>query len=139
MPFSTSSGLEIADALIARRPGLLVDQLVDARDQHVLVVRTVEDRDLALARRMRMDAPEEIMRELGRGRLLEAGDARALRVERGEHVLDRAVLAAGVERLQDDQDRALVLGVEQGLLLEELLLIGLDLRLRLVRDSCLPV
>ena len=72
------------------------------------------------------------MRELGRGRLLEAGDARALRVERGEHMLDRAVLAAGVERLQDDEDRVLVLGVEQGLLLEELLLIGLDLLLRLV-------
>ena len=113
--------LEVADALVARHPGLLVDQLVDPRHQHVLVVRAVEDDDLTLSRRMGVDAPEKVVRELGRGRLFEAGDARALGVERGEYVLDRAILSSGVERLQDDEDRVLVLGVEQGLLVEQLL------------------
>ncbi len=79
------------------------------------------------------------MRELGRRRLLEAGDERSLRIERGEDVLDRAVLAAGVERLQDDEDRVLVLGVEQGLLIEQLLQIALDLLLGFVFRQCLPV
>jgi hypothetical protein len=52
------------------------------------------------------------MREFERRRLLEAGDVDALRVDAAEHVPDRAVLAAGVHRLQDDEDRVFVLGVE---------------------------
>ena len=81
---------------------------------------------------MRMDAPQKIVGELGGGWLLEADDARALRIKRGENVLDCAVLSAGVERLQDDQDRVLVLGVEQDLLMEELLQKDLDFRLCVV-------
>ena len=122
-------GLEIANALVTVGPSRLVDELVDPRHQHVLVVRTVEYRDFPAAGGVRMDAPEEVMSKLGGGRLLEARDAHALRVDRPEHVLDRAVLAGRVHRLQHDQDRVLVLGVEESLLVGELLEIMLGLLL----------
>src|SRR5271169_4618419 len=41
-------GLEVADAIVTCAPGRLVNQLVDSRDQHVLVVRAVEDRHPSL-------------------------------------------------------------------------------------------
>jgi len=81
---------------------------------------------------MGVDAPEKVVREFGRGRLLEAGDARALRIESGEDVFDRTILAAGVERLQDDEDRMFVLSIEQRLLAEKFLAIGFDLLLGFV-------
>ena len=43
--------------------------------------------------------------ELQRRWLLERGDLAPLRIDAGHHVLDRAVLAGGVESLQDDQQR----------------------------------
>ena len=70
------------------------------------------------------------MGKFGGGGLLEAGDARALRIEGAEDVIDRAVLPAGVEGLQDDQDRVLVLGVKDSLLTRELLAVVLRLLLR---------
>ena len=48
---------------------------------------------------------------LGRRRL-EAGDRAALRVEGGHHAADGAVLAGGVDALQDHQHLVLVLGPE---------------------------
>ena len=57
-----------------------------------------------------VDAPEEVVGELGRVRRLEAGDAHAHRVEAAEAVLDGAVLARGVHALQHDEHGALVLG-----------------------------
>src|SRR5271166_777013 len=123
-------GLKVANALVAGGPGRLVDDLVDPRHQYVLVMRTVEDRDFAMPRGMRMDAPEEVMRKLGGGGLLEAGDARALRIKGAEDVIHRAILPAGVKGLQDDQDRVLVLGVKDSLLTRELLAVTLRLLLR---------
>src|SRR5271170_2978488 len=93
-------------------------------------MRTVEDRDLAMPRGIRMDAPKEVMGKFGGGGLLEAGDARAVRIEGAEDVIDRAILPAGVEGLQDDQDRVLVLGVKDSLLTRELLAVILRLLLR---------
>jgi hypothetical protein len=50
------------------------------------------------ARRRLVDPPEEVVRELVVVRRLERGDVDALRIQPAEHVLDRAVLAAGVDR-----------------------------------------
>ena len=61
---------------------------------------------------MGVHAPEEVVGELGLGRLLEAGDGGALRVHRGHHVPDGAVLAGGVDALEHDEQRVLLLGVE---------------------------
>src|SRR5271170_2631499 len=92
-------------------------------------MRTVEDRDLAVPRSMWMHSPEEVMGEFNSGGLFEAGDARALRVEGAEHMIHRAILPTGIERLQNHEDRVLVLGVEQALLACELLAIILRLLL----------
>ena len=56
---------------------------------------------------MRVDAPEKIVVKLDWGRLFEADHRCSLRIERGEYVLDRAVLAAGVQGLENNQDRVL--------------------------------
>ena len=97
-------------ARVALLPDLLRGELLDAHDEHVLVVRAVEDADLAALREHVVDAPEEVVRELGRARGLEAGDAHAHRVEAAERVLDGAVLARGVHALQHDEQCAPVLG-----------------------------
>ena len=51
VPSSASSSLERVDLVVALRPDLLRDEVVDPDDEDVLVVRPVEDRDLALAGR----------------------------------------------------------------------------------------
>src|SRR5260370_21626172 len=70
----------------------------------------VEDADPAPAGQRSMVAPEEIVVELLRRRLLEAADGHALRVDTAHHVLDRAVLARGVESLEHDQQAECFLG-----------------------------
>ena len=104
--------LERVDLVVAPRPDLLRDDVVDPDDEDVLVVGPVEDRDLALARRPLVDAPQVVVGELDRRRHLERRHGAAHRVERAHHVLDRAVLAGRVDPLEDDQDRVLLLGPE---------------------------
>src|SRR4029450_11996955 len=78
----------------------------------VLVVGAVEDPDLTALRAGHVHAPEVVVCELGRGRLLERDDPAALWIDAREDALDRPVLAGGVEALQDEQQAALGLGVE---------------------------
>ena len=93
---------------------------MDPDDEHLLVVRAVEDADAAaLGQRLHV-APEEIVVELLVRRLLEAEDLAALRVHARHHVLDRAVLAGGVHRLKDDQHGVDVGRIEQLLRLGQL-------------------
>ena len=64
-------------------------------------------------------APEVVVVELLRRGRLERVHLAALRIDAGHHVLDRAVLAGGVHRLEDQQDRPAVLGVQALLQLRE--------------------
>jgi hypothetical protein len=57
--------------------------------------------------------------ELLRRRFLEAADRHALRVDTTHHVLDRAVLARGVESLEQDQQAEAVLPGQPVLILGE--------------------
>ena len=50
-----------------------------------------------------MDAPEIVVRELGRGRRLERGYAIPLRAEPHEDRADHPVLAGGVQTLQNEE------------------------------------
>ena len=95
--------------------------LVDLHDQHVFVVRAVEDADAAALGQALHAAPQEGVIELLGARLLEAEDLTALRVDAGHHVADGAVLAGGIHRLEHDQHRVAVVGVEQLLRLRQLL------------------
>ena len=76
--------LEVVDLPISVLPDRLGHELLDAHDEHVLVVRAVEDADAPLARRGRVDAPQEVVAQLLLGRDAEAGDPRPLRVEGGD-------------------------------------------------------
>ena len=69
----------------------------------------------------RLAAPEPVVRQLGPRRLLERRHVHALRVEPAHDVPDRAVLAGRVHRLEDDQQRPAVLGIEALLQLAETL------------------
>ena len=92
---------------------------MDLHHEHVLVVRPVEDADPAALRQAPHVPPEEVVVQLLGRRLLEAEDLAALRIDAGHDVLDRAVLAGRVHRLEDDQDGVSVVGVEQVLGLGE--------------------
>ena len=70
-------------------------------------MRSVEDADLALPRDVLVDAPQVVVGELLGRRDLERGDRAALRVERLHHLVDRAVLAGGIDPLEHDEHRAL--------------------------------
>ena len=113
--FVDEHAFEVADVVVAPTPLLLRNQVVHANDEHVLVVRAVEDRDVAATRGVFVDAPQVVVGELGVVRPLEVRDPDAERIDRAEHVLDRAVLARGVHPLQDHEQLVLALGVQQAL------------------------
>jgi hypothetical protein len=94
---------------------------VDFDDQHVLVIGAVEDADAAALGQRFHVSPEEIVIEFLGGGFFETEDLAALRVHAGHDVADGAVLAGGVHRLEDDEHRVGVRGVEQFLGLGELL------------------
>jgi hypothetical protein len=103
MSFVTSDGRQL---LPAENLG------VHPHHEHFLVVGTVEDADAAALRQAARGAPEEVVVELFAARGLERVHLAALRIDPRHHVLDRAVLAGGVHRLEDQQHAPLVLGVE---------------------------
>ena len=74
-----------------------------ALDQHRLVMRAVENRDRAALGQERLHAPQKVMRLFQGRRLLERGDAAALRIDRAHHMFDRAVLAGRVHALKHDE------------------------------------
>ena len=79
---------------------------MNAHHEHFLVVRPVEDRDVAAAGQPLRVSPQVVMLQFLGRRHLEAAHMDALRVHAAHHVPDRAVLAASVDALQDDQDTA---------------------------------
>ena len=101
------------NVLVALAPDLGRHEIVDAYDQHVLVVAAVEDDDLAVAGRLFVDTPEIVVGQFFGRRFLEAGHLDALGIDAVEDVADGAVLAAGVRGLEHDEHLVLVLGVEQ--------------------------
>ena len=110
------------DALVARvRWELLVleDLRMNPDDEHFLVVRAVEDDDLAARRQLLRVAPEKVVVELFRGGLPETVDDDALWVDAAHHVPDRAVLPARVECLERHEDAVAVLRREPGLVMVE--------------------
>ena len=80
--------------------------------EHFLVVAAVEDADAAALGQVLRAAPHVIVVELLGGRRLERDHLAALRIDARHDVLDRAVLARGVHRLEDEQHRPAILRVE---------------------------
>src|SRR5437763_2501623 len=90
---------------------------VHADDQHLLVVRAIEDPNLAAGRKLATAAPEEVVIELLLGWAVQAVHPHALRVHAAHHVADGPVLARCVQSLKDDQKTPRVLGSEARLIL----------------------
>ena len=76
-------------------------------DEHVLVMRAVENADKAGRGKLTAHTPQKIVALLGSRRHLERVQRDALRVGGAHHVTDDAALARGVHRLQHEQDRAI--------------------------------
>ena len=108
--------LEVVDLLKSILPDRCGHELLDANDEHILVVRAVEDADAALARGGGVDPPQEVVAELLLGRHAERRHPRPLRVEGGPDLANQAVLAAPIQCLEHDEQRLAGLGPQ--LLLE---------------------
>ena len=78
---------------------------VNPNDEHFLVVRAIENPDLAATGHGPRISPKEVVVELFGRRALEAIDHETLRIDAGNHVLDRAVFTRGIHGLEDDEDR----------------------------------
>src|SRR5438093_559622 len=113
--------LERVDLVVARFPDRSRLEPVHAHDDHVLVVRPVEDPEIASGGHRLVDAPEKIVLELFLGGHLERPDAAPGRIESRHDVADRAVFPAGIHGLKHDEQGTLVLGVEEILELGEAL------------------
>jgi len=88
------------------------DVRVHADHEDLLVVRAIEDADVAALGQAAYAAPQEVVVELLPGRPLEGPHVDTLRIDSRHDVLDRAVLAGGVHGLEDQQDGPAVLRVE---------------------------
>ncbi len=115
--------LELADRLVAlvEEDGelgaigqalALEDLRVDLHHQHLFVVAAVPDPDVPALRKASHAAPEKVVIELELGGPLEVGGLDPCRVHPGHHRLDGSVLSCGVHRLEDHQQRALIVGHE---------------------------
>ena len=112
------------------RPDRFRHELVDADDQHLLVVGSIEDADLALTRCRLVDPPQVVVgRLLGLGTLKDVtGEPCGLNAV--NDLLDGPVLAGGVDTLQDDEYRPFglrpetILQVGQALELSRRLILG---------------
>ena len=108
--------------LRARRDLLVGEDLgMDPDDQDLLVVRAVEDPDVAALRELPGVPPQVVVVEVRGRRDLEAVDLDALGVDPAHDVADRPVLAGGVHRLEHDDDAVGVLRREPHLVLGQLL------------------
>src|SRR6266511_1840483 len=114
---------EGVDILVALRPDIFGDELrrqalmleqilVHPHHQDLLVIGAVEDADMPAPRQHDGSPPEEIVVELELAWRLEGMHVAALWIDAGHHMLDDAVLACGIEPLEDDQEGPAVLGIE---------------------------
>src|ERR1700761_2733979 len=99
---------------------------MNADDQCLFVIRSVENANVAPLRKAAGGAPEKIVGEfLGAGSL-EAENLATLRVDTGHDMLDGAIFAAGVHRLKNDQCGVLAFGVKPALKIGQPFLVTLQ-------------
>src|SRR5439155_14917097 len=98
--------LERVDLVIAPLDRLAGNKLPDLDDQHVLVMRAVEDSEKALGRNRFVNAPEIVACALLLAWRLEGCHCHPDRTTGVEDRSDRAVLAAAVDPLQHHEKRS---------------------------------
>src|SRR5665213_580861 len=83
----------------------LENRRMNPNDHEFLIVGAIENADPAAFGKDPRCTPEIVVRELGRGRDLEAMDVDTLRVYARHHVFDRAVLSRRIRPLKYDENR----------------------------------
>jgi hypothetical protein len=111
--------LELVDVVEALADDFGGNQLMDAGDEHILVVGAVEDADHSTGGNRGVTAPEEVVTGFERSGNFEGCNVATLRIDAGEDVADGPVLAGGVQALKDDEDGLLLTGVKDFLVLVE--------------------
>jgi hypothetical protein len=79
------------------------DLRMHSRDQHFLIVRSIEDADPPPFGEVAGGPPEKIVPQFDGSRMFEAEYVATLRIDARHHVLDDAVLPRRVHRLEDQQ------------------------------------
>src|SRR6267143_784792 len=82
---------------------------VDAHHQHLLIIGTVENADLASLRQAPRRSPKVVMVQLLRRRRLERPHTHSQRIHPRHDVLDRSVLPCGVHALKNQEHAPTVL------------------------------
>src|SRR5688572_1062157 len=104
--------LEVVDLCVAGRPHLLRRKVPYADDEHVLVLRPIEDANMPFLGRCLMDTPEKIVTQLERSRLLERRHGATCRVARAEDLSNGAILAGRIAPLQHHEQRVSAIRVK---------------------------
>ena len=100
-----------------RRQALGLEKLgMDAKDQNFLVVGAIEDADPAPLGQLPRRVPQEVVVQFLRAGVLETEHLAALGIDARHHVLDGAILAGRVHRLENQQQRIPVGRVQHVLL-----------------------
>ena len=94
---------------------------MDAHHQHLFIITAVEDPDPAAFRQAFARPPEEIVVQFLVAGHLEGEHLEAGRVDPGQHRADRAVLASGIHRLEDQQHTVAVIGIQHMLQIAQIL------------------
>src|SRR5260370_28536847 len=81
---------------------------MNADDQDLLVIRAIEDADPAALRQLTDRVPQKIVLQILAAWMFEAENLAALWVDARHHVLDDAVLAGRIHRLENQQQRIAV-------------------------------
>src|ERR1700686_5893049 len=82
---------------------------VDAHHQYLLVIRPIEDADLASLRQALRRSPKVAVVQFFRRRRLERPDIHSQRIHPRHDVLDRTVLSSGVNALKNQKQAPTVL------------------------------
>ena len=94
---------ELVDVAIPARPDRLGNEFLDPGDEHVLVLAPIEDPDISTPRGLPMNPPEVVVVQVFGSGTAEGMHVDAVWIHPGEDRSGGAVLARGVEALENDQ------------------------------------
>src|ERR1700737_138517 len=83
---------------------------VHAHDEHLFVIRAVENADVSALGKIKRGSPEKVMLQLRFRRNLKGIDLTAPRIDPRHHMLDSTVLARRVHALENEQNGPTILG-----------------------------
>ena len=104
--------LEFHNMAVTRLPDFLGVNILHSDCEDVLVVAAVKYNDLAITRHFIVHPPEKIVRQLLFGWFFEWLHVDALGIDFRKNAFDRAVFAASIHRLNNDQNPMLALRIE---------------------------